>query len=336
MTLAHLSQASVVVVAVILGTHSLKVAQAILLPLVFALFIYSLALPLIDMMQKKWGFPRWGALLTTILGYFFLAALAILFTFSSIRNFSHEAILYKARIQETAVSLETFLTSLGLNMSEFDLSQQISQAQLLDLGRLLTSNILDLLSFVAFVSIYLIFLFMGKGRSEQWPRVFIDIQSGVSRYIWVKTLMSFLTASLVGIILWSFGVEMTLLFIMLTFALNFIPSVGSIVAVLLPLPILWLQFSFSAPFWTVLPLIAAVQIVVGNILEPKMLGKSLDLHPVTVMFFLVFWAFVWGVMGAFLSIPLTVILKLFLEKMPATKPFSALMSGRFEFTSNVR
>lgn len=328
MSLNQLSQVSTIILALIVGTYSLQVTQAILLPLVLALMIYALALPLVDYLVDRWKFSRLMALLCSSAIYFSSLFIVVVLSFVSIRNFSRDAKIYKVRILESANVVQSFLSRLGVEIQFDDLYSQIDRSSLLDWGHLLTGNLLNLVSYFAMTSIYLIFLFLGKSKLSDFPPTVIEIQSGVARYVWVKSLLSFLTAALVGIVLLIFDVEMSMLFILLTFALNFIPSLGSILATLLPMPVIWLQFGLGPQFWIFLGASGLIQFYIGNILEPNMLGKQLNLHPVTVMFFLVFWGFVWGISGAFLSIPLTMIMKLFLNKIPAGKPFADLMEGR--------
>jgi AI-2 transport protein TqsA len=330
MTLEKLSQLSTIVLALIAGTFALQIARGVLLPLVMALMIYALALPLVEFLIKRWSFPRCLALLVSCLVYVLVFVLTVFFAFISIRDFSRDASLYRNRIEETALQIQNFLAIHNMEFRVGDIFAQIDSTRIWDWGHLLTSNVLSLMSYTALVTLYVIFLFLGEGRSESWPPSVVEVQKGISRYIWVKSILSVGTALVVGALLWILGAEMVLLFTILTFALNFIPNLGSIVATLLPLPILWLQFGFGMEFAVFLGLALVAQFLFGNILEPKMLGKSLNLHPVTVMFFLVFWGFVWGLAGAILSIPLTVILKMFLDRVPSMRPLSALMEGRLE------
>jgi AI-2 transport protein TqsA len=124
------------------------------------------------------------------------------------------------------------------------------------------------------------------------------------------------------------GVELAVMFAMLTFLLNFIPSIGSIVAVIIPLPVILLQYGFGWQFWFVLAFAGMVQFVIGNVLEPKMMGESLGLHPVTVLLFLMFWGLVWGIPGMFLAVPITAILKIVLCRIPTTVPVANLLAGK--------
>ena len=122
------------------------------------------------------------------------------------------------------------------------------------------------------------------------------------------------------------------MFAILTFCLNFIPNIGSIIAVILPIPIILLQFGISFPFIAAIILLVAIQIAIGNILEPKLMGDSMGLHPVTILFFLAFWGYLWGITGMFLSVPITATLKIIFDKFEMTKPVAQLFAGKLELT----
>jgi AI-2 transport protein TqsA len=328
MSLAQLAQVSTIVLALIFGTVALQGGQGVLLPLVLALLIYALVLPGIDLLMRRWNFPRWAAVLLSVVVVLAVTALGLVFTFVSISNFSIEASTYKTRIQETVASVEALGSRWGLKFNTEQLFQKIDSTRIMDWGQLITSNLLTLVSYIGLVAIYLVFLLLGKSRNDRWPKTLVEIQTSMSRYVWVKSLLSLVMASIVGVLLWILGGELTLLFTFLTFFLNFIPSLGSALSVMLPLPVIWLQYGLGPEFWVFLGVAGAAQVYVGNILEPSLMGRSLDLHPVTVMFFLVFWSFVWGIAGAFLAVPLTVILKVVLDRIPSTRRVAGIMSGR--------
>ena len=109
---------------------------------------------------------------------------------------------------------------------------------------------------------------------------------------------------------------------------NFIPSVGSIIAVLLPIPVLFLQFGLGPKFFVVLGLLTATEFIIGNLIEPRFLGEGMDLHPVAVVGSLIFWTLVWGVPGAFLSVPLTASLKIVLSQVNQTRVVAEILAGR--------
>jgi len=328
MNLAQLAQISQIVLALIFSTAALQIGQSVLLPLVLALLIYALVLPGIDFLMKRWKFPRWLAVLLSLLFCTGIATLGFIFCFVSIRNFSFEATTYRVRIQEVITALQGIGNRWGVDLNLDQIFEDVDSTRMWNWGQSVTENILTLISYAGLVVIYLIFLLLGKSRNDKWPRPLVEVQSSMSRYVWVKSILSFSMATIVGVLLWILGAELTLLFSFLTFFLNFIPSLGSALSVLLPLPVLWLQFGLGVEFWVFLGVAGATQVYVGNLLEPSLMGRSMDLHPVTVMFFLVFWSFVWGIAGAFLAVPLTVILKMTLERIPTTRRLSALMSGR--------
>ncbi len=118
------------------------------------------------------------------------------------------------------------------------------------------------------------------------------------------------------------------MFAILTVLLNFIPNFGSVIATLLPIPVLLLQYGLGWQTMTVITLLFAIQFCIGNLVEPKMMGESLDLHPVTILLFLMFWGLVWGLPGMFLAVPITAILKIILSRIETTLPLSELLAGR--------
>ena len=117
----------------------------------------------------------------------------------------------------------------------------------------------------------------------------------------------------------------------LTFVLNFIPNVGPFISTALPLPVLFLQYGFDWRMVLVLCLLTTIHFVIGNVLETKWLGKGMDLDPIIVLACLIFWALVWGIMGALLAVPLTAIIKMLFERSEATRPLADLLAGKYSF-----
>ena len=124
---------------------------------------------------------------------------------------------------------------------------------------------------------------------------------------------------------------MALTFGLLAFLLNYIPNVGPLIAMVLPLPLIVLHPEAT---WLgiilVIAITSAVQFVSGNIIEPQVMGDSTDLHPIVILLALMFWGMLWGIIGMFLAIPVTSGLKLVLQKMEATKQLASIMAGRWE------
>ena len=125
------------------------------------------------------------------------------------------------------------------------------------------------------------------------------------------------------------GIDLALAFGIFAFLLNFIPSLGSVVATFLPLPIVLVTEDMTlATGIMAIAIPGAIQFSVGNVIEPKVMGKSLELHPVTILVALIFWGTLWGVVGMFLAVPITAVLRILLGRLEVTRPAAALLEGR--------
>jgi AI-2 transport protein TqsA len=156
-------------------------------------------------------------------------------------------------------------------------------------------------------------------RQEKIDTVLAEITDAIQKYISVKTQMSLLTGLLSYIILLLFRVDFPVLWAFLIFLLNYIPYIGSFVATLLPAAFALFQFqSFLMFFWVFLA-IQVVQFSVGNVLEPKIMGRTLNLSPLGVMLALTFWGIIWGVLGMFLSVPITSVMLITFSRFESTR-----------------
>lgn len=172
------------------------------------------------------------------------------------------------------------------------------------------------------------FLLFGKKHEDEFTGLLADIDTKIKNYILVKTGVSVVTGTLVALILHLLGVELAFVFGLLAVLLNFIPNVGSILATFLPLPVVLVDPTISTPeavLAIVLP--GIMQFMIGNILEPKLLGDSLNLSPVVILFSLTVWTALWGGVGALLAVPITSIIQILCEQLDFTKPIAALLKG---------
>ncbi|MCZ6650860.1 MAG: AI-2E family transporter, partial [Acidobacteria bacterium] len=149
----------------------------------------------------------------------------------------------------------------------------------------------------------------------------------VQSYLVIKTLMSLVTGSIIAIVLALMGVDFPLLWGALAFLLNFIPTIGSIIAALPPLLLSLVQLG---PWYAlgVMVLFLAVNMIIGNILEPALTGRQLGLSPLVVFVSLLFWGWVWGPVGMILSVPLTMIIKIILENTQDMRWVATLLDAR--------
>jgi AI-2 transport protein TqsA len=191
-------------------------------------------------------------------------------------------------------------------------------------------TIFGLTSGVLFVSVFVIFLLAGRNPYAEHSQVYRDVVQKVRRYVGTKVVVSAIVGLLVWLSLHKIGMELAGVFGVLTFLLNFIPSIGAIIATLLPIPIAVVEFGDS-PSLIVLVIVIPTVIhnVMGNFIEPKLMGSGLDLHPVTILLALSFWGLLWGVVGMLLAAPITAALRIVLMQVETLRPVANLLAGDF-------
>lgn len=220
-------------------------------------------------------------------------------------------------------------------------------------------TIFGLISSVFFVVIFVMFLVMGRDPYATHSETQKNIIGKVRRYVGTKVIISFVTGLLVWFVLSRFGLPLASVFGILAFLLNFIPSIGSVISTLLPLPVAVAQFQVPVPpvenevivglgqlgvqgpppepemmvAWGTVLLVTAIpgviQVAMGNVIEPKLMGEGLNLHPVTILLALSFWGLLWGVVGMFLAAPITAALRIVLLQFDTFKPIGRLLAGDF-------
>ena len=154
-----------------------------------------------------------------------------------------------------------------------------------------------------------------------------DIEDQVQHYLLIKTFISMLTGFIGGTILIIGGIDFAIFSALLIFILNFIPNFGSIIATLFPLLIGILQYGFSLRVLLVFIGLMLTQFIIGNVVEPRITGKSLNLSPIVILISLILWGYIWGIVGMMLAVPLTSALKIFFQNIPLLKPIAELISA---------
>jgi predicted PurR-regulated permease PerM len=200
-------------------------------------------------------------------------------------------------------------------------------------------TIFDLVGQVIVVLVYLAFLVAEQtslaprirrsyptDQAQQIFEIMERINTSISNYIAVKTFVSVLTGVFTTVVLLLFGVDYAVLWGVLAFLFNYIPYVGSIVAILLPSALALVQFGSLGWAVVILFVLNLVQSVIGYWLEPVLTGRRLDLSPLVIILALAFWGSIWGVVGMILAVPLIVSIKIILENIPATRPLGAILS----------
>lgn len=164
-------------------------------------------------------------------------------------------------------------------------------------------------------------------KFEDTYRMIEKVERSVSKYLVLKTLICLSTGVLSYIVLIAVGIDFPVFWAFLIFLLNYIPVLGSYVATALPVLFSFLQFGEFGPGILVLIFVGAIQVIIGNFIDPRIMGSTVNLSPLVIILSLAFWGAIWGVVGMFLSVPLMVIVVVAFSKMPRLRPFAILMTG---------
>jgi AI-2 transport protein TqsA len=217
----------------------------------------------------------------------------------------------------------------GLNPRELLAQIPLGTVQTLLLGT--TNAVLGIFSQGALVLVFMFFLLLSSVKRDRpiggaWG----EMESRIRRYIITMTSISAVTGVLVGAVLAVLGVQAAILFGFLAFLLNFIPNVGSILATLLPIPILFISNLSTTEKILAVAIPTAIQVAIGNFIQPKLMGDSMKLHPVVILMSLIFWGMIWGIVGMFFAVPLTSIIAIALQRHSLTRPIADLMAGKLD------
>ncbi|MCB9062078.1 MAG: AI-2E family transporter [Halobacteriovoraceae bacterium] len=326
---ARVNNTCIVIITIILVTFSLNFTKPVLVPFVFAFIIYEILNPMINFMQSKLKLNRVLSTFITMAVIIFFLSLAIFFIANSLEHFIKSANVYKNRLVTSIQWFSDTAHHFGYDINASVIQAEIREMPLLKMANNVTGNVLGFIGSFFLISVMSLFLVLGGTTKESSSQTVRDIQNKVSRYLATK----FFTSTVTGLVTWIFliigKVDLALMFGIITILLNFIPTVGSILATTLPLPIILLQYGLGWQFYFVLIGTSFAQIIIGNIIEPKLMGVTLDLHPISLLISLIFWGLVWGLPGMFLAVPITASVKLVFDRIEATRPLAELLAGRF-------
>lgn len=167
---------------------------------------------------------------------------------------------------------------------------------------------------------------MSGERAEQTHHIITKINKSIGNYLSVKTLVNIILAAGSYLVLLIFGIDFALFWAILIGLLNYIPYIGSLAGVMFPVALTLAQYGSLQKTLIVAGLLTAAQMFVGNVLEPKMIGKTVNMSPFVVLVALAVWSALWGVSGAILAIPLTAVITIILANFEATRPFAIMLA----------
>jgi predicted PurR-regulated permease PerM len=223
-------------------------------------------------------------------------------------------------------------TPLQKFFQEFSLSSVINKV--ITAFSAIFSNIVQILLYVLFLLIDQRFfaaklnaLFPKKDNRNKAEHVLTSVSKGIRTYISITTIISLTTGFLTYLICEMFSLQGAVLWGFIAFVLNFIPTIGSIIAVLIPVIFALIQFTDLSQVLFLCISLILIQFVIGNIIYPKLMGNKLNISQFVVILSLVIWGAMWGTIGMFLSVPLMMILLIILSQFEGTRNLAILISG---------
>jgi predicted PurR-regulated permease PerM len=324
----------------------LKELQSILLPFFVAVIIAFLFEPFYKFMRIK-KIPGFVAMIIIVIILIVIANITSLFVFTSVSSFQAEVPVYQQKF--TNLYNTTLQTIESNKLFQEYLKPQINIPNLIegiDFAGIIESLIggtVGIFGNFILILIYVVFLLSEIGslrkrlrqaysleRALKVADIVENVFEDVKKYLVRKTLINFTHAVLVYIVLLIFGVDFAIVWAFLTFFAAFIPNIGAIIATILPFLSALIQYeSFGTPF-ILLIILTLIGFAMGQIIEPKIFGNSLNLSPILILLALIFWGYVWGIMGMFLSVPILSMIKIILSKFESTAPVAILMSHEFK------
>ncbi len=323
-----LTTVSLMVLASVAIAVALVYTRPVMVPFVLAVFISYLVSPIVDLLRIRFRIPRVGSILIALLIVITLMTLLGLLITTSARGIVENADVYRERLVSIAQRAFAVLDRRGIDLGQENIIEGIRE---LPLGRMVgraAGTVVGLVTNGFLVLIFVIYFISGHDPDRKKRGLYGEIDAKIRRYVVIKFLVSASTGVLVGLILTVMGLDLALVFGVLAFLLNFIPSVGSVVATLLPLPIALVQFDSMVMVGLVVLIPGAVQITIGNVVEPLVMGEGLDLHPITIIMALIFWGLLWGIVGMLLATPITAIMRIVLSRLDITRPVAEILAGR--------
>ncbi len=325
--------------AIVVVIAGIRAAESIMVTFLLSGFFAIICAPPFLLMQRK-GLPAWLSLVLVVLfiSLFQLILLSIITT--SLSDFSKDLPTYQERLRGLLGGVVGHLNSWGLDIPREKLMQHFDPSTLFKLAVDTLGNLGGVLSNSFLIILTVIFmLFEGAslpaklqksfGENSDHMRHIERFLDNVKQYMTIKVLVSLATGLLIYVWLWVLGVEYPLLWALIAFLFNFIPNIGSIIAAV---PAMLLALVQLGPFYMLFTGLGylTANLLMGNVIEPRYMGRGLGLSTLIVFLSLVFWGWVLGPVGMLLSVPLTMMLKIAFESSDETHWLAVLMGPDVE------
>lgn len=330
--------ACLIIVVVFIGGVVLWLAKPVLFPFFLAIFLSFMLSPVLDFLTRLKIPKAVSVILIIIVSFLVIYLLGALF-YSSGKTFASGFSKYEQNISSILTSIQE---KFKLSRLEWEPFNWVEQLDLSRIGSFLLSSLGPFFAFISnlfLIFIFLIFILAGRGRAKAKIKnsfsdaralkisdVLQNIDNQIQRYLAIKTVISLFTGIFTTIILLFFGVDFAIVFGFITFLLNYIPNIGSIIATAFPVAIAVFQFETLWQALWILIILISIQMIMGNLVEPRVMGKGLGLSPLVVLFSLFFWGWLWGIPGMILAVPIAAIIKIVCSNIPELNFIAVFMS----------
>lgn len=322
--------------ALVIILAGINLAQSVVVLFLIAFFIALLGAPSVLWLKKK-GIPSAIAVFIVMIGMIIILILISAQIGSSFTNFTDDLPSLQIRIKEQISDLVILLSSKGIAVKEKIFLEYINPESIMKLTAVLLSGLSSVLSDTTLILLTVTFILLEVsnfpvklravlGDPKQVFPEFTKFANDMKRYMVIKTMVSIATGVLVSFWLLILGVDYPILWGFLAFLLNYIPNIGSIIAAIPAIIMAFIQNGVGSAVLTMSGYLA-INLIVGNIIEPKLMGRRLGLSTLVVFVSMIFWGSLLGIIGAILSIPLTMTLKFAFERNDRTRWIAMLLES---------
>ena len=322
----------------------LQMASPLLSPILLAIFIAIVATPGLRWMRRR-VVPKWGALLVITFILLDVGSLLALVSTGALEGFRDSLPTYQERFLLLSEEWGGWLEAVGIGGSADAVPDLMDPSKLSAVVRLLLSNASGFLATGLLVLLTVIFILLEVPTIPAKLKAAFDLTDegdarlkrlldNINRYMLIKTLTSLATAVCVWLLLKFLGIDFAILWAILAFFLNFVPVVGNIVMMIPAVLLAMVQAGFSTAL-VVAAGYLVINTVIGNVIEPRVMGKGLGISTLAVFIALLFWGWLFGTVGMFLAVPLTTALIIALDASPHTRPLAIMMGPSLAPESDV-
>ena len=327
-------RAALLLASLVVIVAGMRAAAPVLTPLALAGFVAAVSFPMVSALRARGVRPSLAIVATVLVDALIVSAFASIVV-ETVADLRVQLPVYLSRGQALEAAARARLETWGIVLPPEFYGSLIQPQRLIDYVTIAARNITSWLTLVFLLLLYLVFILTEAVLLPEKVRHVLGPDAGaitvgsavlrqVQRYLAVKTLISLLTGIAIGTGAALLGVDFAAFWGLLAFALNYIPNIGSIIAAVPAVLVALLQLGAQRSVALAMVYLV-VNILLGNIADPILIGRHLRLSPIVVLVSLVFWGWTWGIIGAFLAVPLTITLRVALQSSERWGRLAALM-----------